>query len=111
MESIDLKQAGLAMLEAMKGPIGRHFEEVRELAEDELEDFAKRSIELAKKVRDGRINEVQARAILKVRQNAVETVVLSVAGIGLVAAQEAINAALDVLKGVIGKAVPGVNIL
>ena len=111
MEDLDFKKIGADMLGAMKGSILDHFEEAKDIADDELADFAKRTAELAKKVIDGKITEQQAKAILKIRKAAVETVLLSISGIGMLAAEQAINAAIGVLKGVIGKAIPGVNIL
>ncbi|MBA3898921.1 MAG: hypothetical protein H0X62_01730 [Bacteroidetes bacterium] len=107
---IDIKKTGAEMLEAMKTILGKHFSEVKKMAIGELEDFAKRTIELAEKVNNGEITQAQAKAILKIRQNAVETVMLSIAGIGLLAAQEAINAAIGILISVLKKAIPGVNL-
>ncbi|MCD4683894.1 MAG: hypothetical protein K8R86_11475 [Bacteroidales bacterium] len=107
---LDFKQIANDMLLAMKGAVTEYFSDVKDIADDELEDFAKRSVELAKKVKEGKISEVQAKAILKIRQNAVETVLLSIAGISLIAAQEAIEAAIGILKGVVNAAIPGVDI-
>ncbi len=108
---IDFKQLTGDMLTAVKGVVGDNLNDIKDLAEGELEDFAKRTTELAKKVADGSISAAQAQAILKIRANAVETVLLSIAGIGTLAAQEAINAAIGVLKGVIKNAIPGGNFL
>ena len=55
----------------------------------------------------GELRAEQAKSILKIRKNAVETVILSATGIGIVAAEKAINAAIDVLKGVITQVIPG----
>lgn len=111
MEKIDFKELGMQMLHAMEGPIKDHFEQAKEIADGELEGFAKRTAELANKVVEGKISEDQARAILRIRKASIETVLLSISGIGIVAAQQAINAAIGVLIGVIAKAIPGVNIL
>lgn len=108
---MDFKQLAAQMFEAMKGVVGDNLEEVREQAGPKLEGFARRTASLAEKVADGRISASQATVILQMRQNAVETVLVSIAGLSLLAAQEAINAATGVLKNVINEAVPGVDIL
>ncbi len=110
MTDIDFKQVIQDMLHSMKDIVGVQIKEVKNIATGELLDFAKRTVELGEKVNRGEISEQQAKAILRIRQNAVETVLLSVSGIGLIAAQQAINAAIDVLTGVIKKAIPGVNL-
>jgi hypothetical protein len=111
MADIDFKKIGSDMLTAMKASVEDNFMAVKEIADDELEDFVKRTTTLAEKVANGTISELQARAILKIRQNALETVLLSIAGISLLAAQEAINAAIGVLRKVINDAIPGIDIL
>jgi hypothetical protein len=108
---LDVKKIAFDMLEAMKVAVGDNIEEVRKLADDELEDFAKRTANLAERVAEGKITPDQARAILKIRKNAVETVLLAITGIGIVSAQDAINAAIGVLKKAINSAIPGVDIL
>jgi hypothetical protein len=109
--NLDVKKIAFEMLEAMKVAVGDHIEDVRNLANDELEDFAKRTAVLAEKVALGQITSDQARAILKIRRNAVETVLLAITGIGIISAQDAINAAIGVLKKAINSAIPGVDIL
>ena len=111
MATLDYKSIAKDMLAAMKNAVGSNIEDVRELAEDELEDFAKRSVILTEKVVEGKLNEEQARAILRIRQNAVETVLLSIGGISVIAAQDAVNSGIDVLRDAINSAIPGVSIL
>jgi len=111
MSAIDYKKVSKEMLSAMQAALSGHFDDAKELAEDELEDFAKRSAVLTQKVADGKINRKQAEAILRIRRNAVETVLLSISGIGVIAAQDALNAAISVLKNAINSAIPGVSLL
>lgn len=111
MAELDYKSVAKDMIAAMEPVVKDHISDIRELAEDELEDFAKRSAILTKKVKDGKLSQRQAEAILRIRRNAVETVLISIAGISVVAAQDAINAALSVLKDAISSVIPGVSIL
>jgi hypothetical protein len=108
---LDFKKLASEMVDAMKLAIGSHIEDVRKLADDELEDFAKRTAVLSEKVATGKITIEQARAVLKIRKAAVETVLLAISGISVLAAQDAINAAIGVLKKAVNSAVPGVDIL
>ena len=108
---IDFKKIAVDMLEAMKAVVGDNIEEVRKMADDDLEDFAKRTVVLAQKVADGQLTAEQAKVVLKIRKNAVETVLLAIAGIGIIAAQEALNAAIAVLKKSLAGLVPGAGIL
>jgi hypothetical protein len=111
MADINLKSVTKEMLSAIKDVAPDHFKDVRELAEDELEDFAKRTAILTKKVAEGKISKKQAKAILRIRKNAVETVLLSIAGISLLAAQDSMNAAIRVLRKTVDSAIPGISIL
>lgn len=108
--NLDFKDIAKNMLTAAQLSLPDHVVDIKSLAEGELKDFARRTVELAIKVKDGSISEEQAKLILKIRKNAVETVFLSIAGIGLVAVQQAINSVIDVLKGALNKAIPGVNL-
>ena len=108
--NLDFDQISKDMLSAAKLSLKDNIEDIKTLAEGELKDFARRTAELAEKVSEGSISPDQAKLILKIRQNSVETVFLSIAGIGLLAVQEAMNSIIDVLKGVINNAIPGVDL-
>ncbi len=108
--NLDLNEISKNMLGAAQMSLKDHVADVKTLAEGELKDFASRTVELAEKVSNGSITADQAKLILKIRQNAVETVLLSIAGIGLLAVQEAMNSIIDVLKRAINKAVPGIDL-
>ncbi len=111
MSTLDYNALAQDMLSAIKDVAVDNFDDIKELAEDELEDFAKRTAILSQKVLEGKINQEQAQAILRIRRNAVETVLLSIAGISVLTAQEALNAAISVLKQALSTAIPGVSIL
>lgn len=108
---IDFKKIGKDMLDAIKNVVGDDLNDIQDMLDDELEDFAKRTAILTEKVFKKELSAEQAKSILKIRKNAVETVILSAAGIGILAAEKAINAAIDVLKGVITQLIPGATLL
>lgn len=111
LPDIDFKELSKNMLSAAQAVIPKYAGDIKTMAEGEFKDFAQRTAELSDKVAKGLITPSQAKLILKIRQNSLETVMLSIAGISIVAAQEAINAVLGVLKDVINTAIPGVNLL
>lgn len=111
MPDLNIKTVAKEMLAAIKDVVPDHMNDIKELAADELEDFARRTATLTKKVAEGKLNKKQAKAVLRIRKNAVETVLLSIAGISLVAAQDSVNAAIKVLRKAIDSAIPGVSIL
>jgi hypothetical protein len=53
----------------------------------------------------GQINHDQAQLLFDMQKSASRSVLLTVKGLALLAAEEAINAALDVVKGVVNAAV------
>lgn len=52
----------------------------------------------------GELDEEEARLYLDIRKNALRAVVLATEGIGLVAAENAINAALGAVRNAVNKA-------
>ena len=111
MSSINIIELGKDMLNAAGEVVSDNFDDIKLLADDELEGFARRTIKLAKMVEAGDLSAEQAKAILKIRKNALESVLLSISGIGILAAQEAINSAIDVLRESVNKLIPGIDIL
>jgi hypothetical protein len=53
----------------------------------------------------GQINQQQAQLLLDMQKSASRSVLLTLKGLALLTAEEAINAALDIVKGVVNAAV------
>ena len=54
---------------------------------------------------DGQITDQQAKLLIEMQKSAMRTVLLSAEGLGLLAVEKAINAALDAVKSVVNAAV------
>jgi len=104
MPELNLKIVGEAMLakgeEALKG----HWAAARPYATTEFRKLAETGKMIVDGVRDGSINPAQARILLSMQEGASRAVLTAIEAIGIIAAQDAINAALGVLKEAINTA-------
>ena len=94
------------MLEVAVTEFGSAYDEVKDYVKDEFEGYLKRTETLAKKVAAGDIDLEKAKLLLQIHVNSMKTVFLTVEGIGLIAAQNAINGAIGVVKDVVNAALP-----
>lgn len=92
------------MLEAAHGVLRDQWPEVQRYAESELRDIAEEIARIEGLLLRGDINEDQARILLNMKKNTTVTVLLSIEGLTLLAAEEAINAAMDVVKDTVNTA-------
>lgn len=94
------------MLEIAKNKFGDAYEDAKDFAENEFKKLLQNTEFLAKKVANGDMTIERAKRHLRMSKNASEAVMLTVQGIGLDAAEEAINDALDVVKDAVNAALP-----
>ena len=94
------------MLEIAKGELGGAYAEAKEFAEAEFKKLLDNSIFLAEKVAAGDMTLERAQRHMKMSQKAAEAVLLTVEGIGLDAAESAVNGALDAVKDAVNSALP-----
>lgn len=91
---------------AVKPVLGKHWGDAKEFAETEAVKTAHTLANIAELYQAKKINEEQARALLDMQRHAAQAVLLTIEGIGLLAAQRAIAAGLGavsaVVNGVIG---------
>lgn len=104
--ALDAEQLARAMLTAIKPVLKRHWADAKEFAGSESQKMATTLAMIAKLKSSGQLNEQQAAALLEMQKQSMQAVLLAVEGIGLIAAQKAINAALaavsDAVNGAIG---------
>jgi hypothetical protein len=108
--TIDVAQLGEAMAKAALDVLKGKAPQVVAFAKPE---FAKLGLTIASIEREllaGEITVEQARLLLDMQKNASRTVMLAVEGIGLLAAEAAINAALAVARPIVNAAL-GVALL
>jgi hypothetical protein len=93
------------ILTALKAPLGKAWNAAKDYAEGEAKKMAQTLADIARFRAAGQIDDVQARALLDMQKHAMQAVLLTIEGIGLIAAQNAINGALGAVRTVVNKAV------
>ncbi len=96
--SLDANDLASKMFEAFKGKLSDKWPEVKDYAEAESKKLAENFIMIEKLKMSDEINEEQAKLHHEIQRNASRSVLLTVEGLGLVAVEQAINAAMGVLK-------------
>ncbi len=86
------------MLNAVKGVLSEKWPEVKDYAKTELKGIAEGIILIEKLKLSGQISEEQARLLLDMKRNTAKIVLLTIEGLGLLAVEEAINAALSAVR-------------
>jgi len=96
--SLDAGDLASKMFEAFKGELSAKWPEVKDYAEAETKKLAENFVMIEKLKSAGEINEEQAKLHHDIQRNASRSVLLTIEGLGLIAVEQAINAAMDVLK-------------
>lgn len=96
--SLDVGELASRMLEAFKGELSDEWPEVKDYAETEAKKLAENFLMIERLKLAGEINEEQARLHHDIQKNATRSVLLAIEGLGLLAVEQAINAAMDVLR-------------
>ena len=103
--SLKISELKKRMIEAAKTELGDRWPEIRIYAESEARKIAETVTMVAKLLADDRISLKEAKLHLRIQANASKTVLLTVEGLGLLAVEGAINAAIDSLKAVVNEAI------
>ncbi len=94
-----------AMVSAAKTSVGKDWPTIRAFARPELEQLARSMLALGRLYALGEITQGQARALFKIHRNTTQTVFLAIEGMGIIATENAINAALKAVKDSINRTV------
>ncbi len=92
--SLKLSDLVKSMVDAAKNSLASDWPKVEDYGRPELKKLSQSLIDIARLAADGKINARQAKAILQIHRNTTQTVMLTVEGMGLIAVEKAINAAL-----------------
>ena len=103
--AIEWKDLGPAMLGAAKGVLKKKWPEVKDYAESEYKKLAETLQLIEKLTLAGTITPEEALLQLQIQRNAARTVLLTIEGLGVLAAEQAINAALNAVKPVVNGAI------
>ncbi|MBL4674754.1 MAG: hypothetical protein JKY70_00875 [Mucilaginibacter sp.] len=105
MSSLDFSNLFSDMLGAAKTQLADKWPAVESLATSSIKTLAQSLIEIEDMSLNKTITKEQATLLLDLHKNTAKMVLLSVEVIGIVAAEQAINAALDIVKDTINKTI------
>ncbi len=102
--AIDISKLAEDMLNAAKGVLTKQWPEIKDYAETEMKKIAESIAAIERMKLAEKITEEKARLHLDIQKNASRAVLLAVEGVGIVTAEQAINAALGVVRDTVNKA-------
>jgi Asp-tRNA(Asn)/Glu-tRNA(Gln) amidotransferase B subunit len=92
------------MVAAAKDSLEKDWPKVKDYAQPELRRLAQSLIDITELVASDKVSGRQAQSLLRIHRNTSLTVLLTVEGIGIIAAEKAINAALKVVRDAVNAA-------
>ena len=104
MANIDFSKLVQDMLTAAKGKLTSHWKEVKPYAEKEVNSFAENIKLIAELKIKGKITEEQAKLYIDIQKSSMRIVLLTIEGLGILAVESAINAAIDVIRSTVNTA-------
>jgi hypothetical protein len=101
-----LSVAGLVtdMLDAVKASLGKDFSKTKDFAKPELQRLARSLVDITKLVVAGKVTDQQARALVAIHRNTTQIVLLTIEGLGIIAVENATNAAIDAIRTTVNRA-------
>jgi len=103
--SIDVDATAQNMLQAMLGVFQQNYPNIQTYATAEAAKLAHSLAQIIELSATGQINPGEASLLLEMQKNATRAVFLSIEGMGLLMAEQAINAALGVVRDAINTAI------
>lgn len=99
--NVDLLTKDMAL--AAKETFGKQWPEIREFAKTEMKLIAEGLVTIKILYASQQISRQQARLLIDMKKNAAEIIMLSVKGMSELMVEQAINAALDVIRTTVNK--------
>lgn len=94
------------MVAAAHESLAKDWGKAEDYAKPELKKLATSLADIAKLVAADKVNKRQAKALLNIHRNTTQAVLLTIEGLGVIAVEDAINAALgaarDAVNGAVG---------
>lgn len=106
---LDLRRVVSDMVRASSAELARGGKEASALAAHEYEQFIRDVVHVQTMAEDGQISPAMAQALINQHKLSMQAVFLAVEGLGVIAVQNAINAAIAVLTEALGAAVKGLK--
>lgn len=104
MANIDVQKIVAGMVGAASGVFGKKWPVIKDFAEPEFEKLAKTFAQIEVLKLGGRINEAEASVLFEMQKNTARAVMITLEGMSLLLVEQAINAALAVVKDAINTA-------
>ena len=92
------------MLDAATKSLKQDWPKAKDYAKPELKKLAQSLVDITKLAAKGTINKQQAKALFQIHKNTTQMVLLTIEGLGIIAVENAINAALKAAKQTINTA-------
>jgi hypothetical protein len=105
MATLNLDDILKKMVGAATTSLGAKWPTISALATTSLKTLAQNFVNVEQMLNAGTINQAQAKLMIDMQKNSLQTVLLSEEGLGLLAAQDAINAVIGVVKTVVNTAI------
>ena len=102
--SLNAGQLAGDMIGAMQGVLTKKWPEIKEYAETEAKKLAESFVMIEKLKLEGKLDEEEARLHFQMQKNAGRTVLLTIEGLGVLAVEEALNAAFDIVRDAVNTA-------
>lgn len=104
MAGIDVSELVSDMLNAARGVLGRKWPEAKDYAETAFTRIGEAISFIEMQRALGKMSDEKARIHFNIQKNASKTIMLTLEGLGVVAVEAAINAALKVIKDTVNTA-------
>lgn len=98
------------MLKAAQDSLADDWPKAKEYGAMEFPRLARSLVDIARLAADGRVNRQQARALARIHRNTALMVLLTIEGLGIIAVENAVNAALRAVGDAVNAAA-GVSLL
>ena len=95
---LNVSELGEKLLAAASQSLGTSWSKAKGVVEPQLKDLARIAADLGERAAKGRLTEAEAKALFGIHVNTTKTVMLTVEGLGILAAEAAVNAVLGVVR-------------
>ncbi len=103
--ALDLTELATNMASAAKEVLTESWDDIQPLAEANFFLLAEGITNIEEKFLLGDISEEKAKKLLRMKKNTLEIALLTIEGLSLIAVEQAINAALNIVKDAVNTAI------
>ena len=92
------------MIKAVKASLGKDYSKAKDFARPELQRLARSLVDIAKLVATDKVTKQQAKSLVAIHQNTTRVVFLTIEGLGIIAVENALNAAIGAIRSTVNGA-------